>query len=152
MARTGARMIATLFVILLLAGLGYGLYQVGVNVGMNVAVQTAIDSGQPVTIVTGGYGHHGGGIGFFGIIFWIIAFFLIIGLIRAAFGWGRGGRGDWGHRSWGHSGYGAGPGMGAFGPRGEQVAEWHRELHRREESGEASHSPSGSASADRPIG
>ena len=151
MARTGARLVATVFVILLLAGLGFGLYQVGVNVGMNVAVQTAIDSGQPVTVVTGAYGGHGG-FGFFGFIFWIIAFFLVIGLIRAAFGWGRGGRGDWGHRSWGHSGYGRGPGMGAFGPRGEQVAEWHRELHRREQSGDATDSATGSASTDRPNG
>jgi len=75
---------------------------------------------------------HGGGFGFgiFGIIFWIIGFFLIIGLIRAVFGWGRGGRG--GHSGWGKSyGYGR---AGWYG--GDRVEELHRELHRREGAGD----------------
>ena len=52
-----------------------------------------------------GWGHWGGGgFGFFGFFFAILAFFLIIGLIRAASGWGRWGRrrrgpGGWGSRA-----------------------------------------------------
>jgi hypothetical protein len=150
------RVLATLFVVLLLVGIGYGLYQVGVNVGVNVAVQTATQGGQPVTVVPYNYGH--GGIGFFGILFWIIAFFVIIGLLRAAFGWGRGGRdGHWRHKSWGGPGYGSAPGgfeRGGFGPdafgwRGEQISEWHRELHRREEPGSAGPTTDGESTERR---
>lgn len=120
------RAVAIVVLVAIAAGLGVAAYNVGVNVGLNLAVE----SGQPVPVVPYAYGPYGhGGFGFFGIIFWILGFFLVIGLIRAAFGMGRGGRGGWGR--WG------GP-MGPGGPGGfggsDRVAEWHRELHRREES------------------
>ncbi len=143
--RGGMRVVATVLVVLVLAGLGFGLYQVGLNVGMNTAVQTAINSGQPVTVVTGPYGGWHGGLGFFGFIFWIIALFVIIGLIRAAFGWGRGG-----HR--GRSGFERRMGPGGFGGRGDHIAEWHRELHRRETTSESGAGSPDVTSAGRPNG
>jgi len=106
---------------------------VGANAGFNVAVQQAAQGGQPVPMVPYAYGPYWhGGIGLFGIFFWIIGFFLLIGLIRAVLGFGRGGR-----RVLNRSGHGPGgyPGWG-YGGRGEGIADWHRELHRREESGE----------------
>ncbi len=125
------RGVAVLLLIAVAAALGVAAYNIGVNVGLNVAQQVAIQDGQPVPIAPYGYGPYWhGGFGFFGIIFWILGFFLIVGLIRAAFGMGRGGRGGWGR--WGGP---MGPGgPGGFGG-GDRVAEWHRELHRREETG-----------------
>jgi hypothetical protein len=57
------------------------------------------------------------GFGFFGIFFWILGFFLIFALLRAAFGWGNGGP--------------RGPG-GWSGGRRERLEELHRELHRND--------------------
>jgi hypothetical protein len=46
--------------------------------------------------------------------------FLVIGLVRAAFGWGR------------HGGPGGHGGRGGWGGRREMLEEMHRELHRRD--------------------
>ena len=128
------RSVAFVLLIIVLAAVGVSVYNAGVAEGVNQAVQQAVQNGQPVPVVPYPYGPywHGGGIGFFGILFWIIGFFLIIGLIRAAFGFGR-----WGHRGWNKPGDGPSSYSGwGYGRRGEAVADWHRELHRREESGE----------------
>jgi len=118
------RLLAILIVVGVAIGLGTAAYNAGVTAGISEAAQSAA-SGAPVTVVPYGYGpywHGPWGFGFFGIIFWIFGIFLIFGLLRALFGWGRwSGRGP--GRSWGPRG----------GGRREMVEEWHRELHRREE-------------------
>ena len=126
------RTVATVVLLVVLAAIGVGLYNAGVSAGVGQQLQQVVQDGQVVTVAPYGYGPHYGGWGFgfgiFGIIFTILGIFLIIGLIRAAFGWGRGGPGGW---SKGGHWYG----RGAYGS--DRVADWHRELHRREESGEA---------------
>lgn len=126
-------MFAFVLLLVVVAGVGVGLYNAGVSAGISQQLQQAVQEGQPVTVAPYPYGPywHGGwgfGFGIFGILFWILGIFLIIGLIRAAFGWGRGGPGGWdkGGHAYGRGWYG-----------GDRVAEWHRELHRREDSGEA---------------
>ncbi|MEX2546351.1 MAG: hypothetical protein WD830_01020 [Chloroflexota bacterium] len=132
------RPVAFVFLLVVLGAIGVAVYDAGVAAGINQAVQQAVVNGQPVPVVPYAYGPHWhGGLGFFGIFFWIIGFFLIVGLIRAAFGLGRWGRGGWdksGHGPGGRGGWGYG-GRG-YGGRGEAVADWHRELHRRDESTE----------------
>jgi hypothetical protein len=108
-----------------LAGVGVSLYNAGVSAGLSQQLQQVVQDGQPVTVAPYPYGPywHGGwgfGFGIFGILFWILGIFLIIGLSGGPGGWGK-------HRH----GYGG----GWYGR--DQVADWHRELHRREESGEA---------------
>ncbi len=116
------RVLAALLLVAVAIGIGTTVYNTGVSAGLAEAAQQAAASGDPVPVNPYGYGYgapylhgpFGGGFGFFGIIFWILGVFLIIGLVRAAFG-----RGRWG---------GPGGGRGRHG-MGE---EWHRELHRRE--------------------
>lgn len=132
------RALAVVLLLAVLAGIGVSVYNAGLAAGFNHAVQQAIQNGQPVPVIPYGYGPYGhGGIGFLGIFLFIIGIFLVFGLIRAAFGMGRGGRGGWG--KWGH--YPGGP-RGPGGPGGsygggDRISEWHRELHRREEAGES---------------
>ena len=92
---------------------------------INTETGSAVASGAPAVYYPGPYVGHpwgwGGGFGFFGIFFWILGIFLIFGLIRAAFGfgrWGHGGR-DWGNH-YGPGGYG--------GPR-RHLEDWHRQAH-----------------------
>ncbi|MGH2455310.1 MAG: hypothetical protein ACRDHD_03535 [Candidatus Limnocylindria bacterium] len=118
------RVILALALVAVAVGIGAGIYNAGISTGLTEAALQAAASGEAVPVVPAyghGYGYgpywHGPwGFGFFGIIFWILGAFLIIGLLRAAFGWGR----------WG------GPGHGGRGGRREMVEEWHRELHRRD--------------------
>ena len=120
------RVLAVLLLVGVAIGIGVSVYNAGVTAGLSEAAQQAAASGQPISLPYYGYapyvhGPWGFGFGFFGIFFWILGVFLIIGLLRAAFGWGR-----WSGR---------GPG-GGWGPRGgngrrEMVEEWHREMHRR---------------------
>lgn len=123
------RVVAALLLVGLLVGIGFGVYNAGVSQGLAQNV-TAVASGAPG--IAYGYDpgfvgpHWGWGFGFFGIFFWILGIFLIFGLVRLAFGWGRGGRsGRWG------GGYGPGgwlhPGQGD--PRQEMLQEWHRQAH-----------------------
>lgn len=120
------RLLAALILVAVAIGLGTAAYNAGVTAGLSEAAQSAA-SGAPVTVVPYGYGpywHGPWGFGFFGIIFWIFGIFLVFGLLRAIFGWGR----------W------SGRGPGGWGPRGgrrEMVEEWHRELHRQDEGGGA---------------
>ena len=121
--------LGVILLVALVAGIGFSAYNAGVNEGVAEAARAAQAAGDDPAIVFPpyaggpyGYGYgwgHGGGFGFFGILFWILGFFLIFGLIRAAFGWGR----------W--SGGGRGP--GGWHAREERIAEMHRDLHRRDE-------------------
>jgi hypothetical protein len=104
-------------ILILAAVVGIVGYQIGVT--QNIAAQLPAASGAPVAYY--GYPYHWGfgfGFGIFGFFFWILAIFLFFGLLRAAFGGGRG----WGHRY----GYGRGP----WGEEGRtRIEELHRELH-----------------------
>ena len=131
------RIIAFLLLVGLLAVVGTTIYNAGVTAGIAADIGSAIASGDPVPIgVYGPYVGHpwgygwGWGGGFLGILFGIFFLFLIFGLLRAAFGWGRWGGG---HRGWGgHKGYSWDHHRG---PR-EYFDEWHREQH-----GEAPEAP-----------
>ena len=123
--RTILGVLAVIALVGLVAVIGTSVYNAGVSQGIAEAANAAAASGDPVVVyppyVGGhyGYGNGGWGFGFFGIFFWILGFFLIFGLLRAAFGWGR----------WG----GGGPGRGGWESRQERISELHRELHRRED-------------------
>ena len=144
---TAIRVLAVLVLVGLLAGIGFSVYNAGVDQGLAQNV-TAAASGAPAVAYgyPGYYGHWGFGFGFFGIFFWILGIFLIFALLRAAFGWGRWGRGRWGY---GHGGYGYGPGGFKSGhhddPRRSMLDEWHREAHGSGES-----APSGSGGSGGP--
>jgi hypothetical protein len=121
-ARTIFRVLAVLVLVAVAIGIGAAVYNAGVTAGLAAAPQ-ALPSGEalPVSPYWYGYGGpyvHGWGFGIFGIFFWILGIFLIIGLVRFAVGGGhRGGRGGWGDRR-------------------ARIEEWHQELHRREAGGD----------------
>ena len=100
--------------ILLFGGVAGVAYEAGLAAaGAGAAAAGAAPAAYPY------YWHPGFfGFGFFGFLFPLLFLFLIFGLARAAFGWGR----------WGGHGYGR-----YGGPR--MIDEWHRELHEREKSG-----------------
>jgi len=117
------RVLAALLLVAVVVGLGTAIYNQGVTTGLAEAAREAAASGDPVPVNPYAYGWGGpyaggpwgwGFGGFFGLLFGIFMIFLVIGLIRAAFGGWRGGGPD------------------GWGRRHERVAEWHRELHRRE--------------------
>jgi hypothetical protein len=114
-----------LVVIVVLAGIGVGIYDAGVQQGI---AQTASVPAGTLPYAAYGYGFHGG-FGFLGLLFPLFFLFLIFGIARMAF---RGGRGGWGHgygRGYGKWGPGpGGPGMGGS-DRETWVADWHRRLH-----------------------
>ena len=121
---TFLRVTLVVLAVLAVIGIGAGVYQAGLSQGFAEAARQAAENGdQVVRPEYLGYGWHGygfgHGVGFFGIIFWILGILLIIGLVRAAFGWGR----------WGGPG---GPGGWGPGGRREHFEEIHREMHRRE--------------------
>ena len=123
------RFIVFLLAVAIAVGIGAAVYNAGVTAGLAEAAQQAAASGDPVVVNPAyGYGYgpywhgpFGPGFGFFGIFFLIIGFFLVLGLARAAFGWGR----------W-NGPRGPGSGSGGWGGRSERIEELHRELHRRE--------------------
>jgi hypothetical protein len=128
--RSIARILLAIVLIGAAIGIGVTSYNAGVTAGL-------VQSGQAVVVPGGvpvapggayvGYGYgwgYGHGFGFFGFLGGLLFLFLIIGLVRAAFGGGH-------RRGWG------GPG----GPRGwsgdwrrdaweERVKETHDALHR----------------------
>ena len=123
------RVVAVIVFVALLAGIGVSVYNAGVNEGLTQAAIAAQAAGDDPAVVIPpyagpygyGWGHWGGGgFGFFGFLFVILGFFLFFGLLRAAFGWGR----------WNGGGRG-GPG-GWGGGREERIADYHRELHKRD--------------------
>ena len=132
------RALAAIVLVAILIGIGVGVYNAGVSEGVAEAARAAQAAGEdPATVYPPylggphGYGYGwGGGFGFFGILFWILGFFLIFALLRAAFGWGR----------WG----GGGRGLGGWQSRDERIAEMHRDLHRRDESSTSPSSPGSS--------
>ena len=132
-----------LVVVIVLAGIGVGIYDAGVQQGI---AQTASVPAGTVPYAAYGYGFHGG-FGFLGLLFPLFFLFLIFGIARAAF---RGGRGGWGH-GYGH-GYGKwGPGGPTGGSDREAwVAEMHRRLH--EESGSTPPAGSGPNGGSGPAG
>lgn len=116
--RTILQVLAVIAMVALVAAIGTTVYNTGVSQGLAEAANAAAASGEAAPVVYApyvgdryGWGH-GGGFGFFGILFWILGFFLIFALVRAAFGWGR-----WGGR-------GGGP--------GHRFDEIHRQMHERE--------------------
>jgi hypothetical protein len=120
--------LAVIVLLAVMAGIGIGAYNAGINEGIAEAARAAQAAGENPAVVYPpyvggpwgyGYGHGGWGGGFFGFLLFILGFFLIIGLIRAAFG-----RGRWG---------GGGHGHGGWDSRRERMEELHRELHKRDE-------------------
>lgn len=135
------RFLAFLLAVVIAVGIGAALYNAGVTAGLAEAAQQTATSGEPAAAPHawgwGGpywHGPFGFGFGIFGLLFWILGIFLVVGLIRAAFGWGR----------WrGPGGPGPGPGSGpGWGDRHDRAEEWHRALHRRE-SGDEPRQPAG---------
>jgi hypothetical protein len=113
-------------VVLVLAGIGIGIYNAGVSQG--IAQAATLPEGTTVVAPVGygyGWGHPGFfGFGFLWILFPIFFFLLLFGLARAAFGGGR----RWGGPGWG-------PGPGGYGSNGwheereRRMAEYHQRLH-----------------------
>ena len=139
--RTFLNLVLGGLVVVVLVGIGVGVYNAGVSAGL--ATTVAAPSGAPVAYYPGPYVWHGWGWGpgwgFFGIFFWILGIFLIFALLRAIFGWGRwSGRG---YRDWNHGANGHG------GPEG-RFEEWHRRLHEGEASGGGG--PAGGTSPGQP--
>ncbi|MDP9271169.1 MAG: hypothetical protein M3P14_09415 [Chloroflexota bacterium] len=133
---TAFRVIAALLLVGVLVGIGAGVYNAGVSQGLAQNV-TAVASGAPAAAYGYYYPgfvgpHWGWGFGFFGIFFWILGIFLIFGLLRAAFGWGRGGRH---YGRWGGYGPGGWKGPGTGDPRREMLDEWHRGAHGEADAG-----------------
>lgn len=119
------RLVAFVLALAIAVGIGAALYNAGVSAGFAEAAQQAAASGDPAVAPPAWgwgapywHGPFGYGFGFFGFLFWILGIVLVIGLVRAAFGWGR----------W----RGPGPGPGGWGERSSRAEEWHRDLHRRE--------------------
>jgi hypothetical protein len=114
-------------VVLVLAGIGIGIYNAGVSQGIAQAATLPEGSTVVTTVPYGygyGYGWHGGffGFGFLWILFPIFFFLLLFGLARAAFGGGR----RWGGPGWGPGGHGP---NGWHDERERRIAEYHQRLH-----------------------
>jgi hypothetical protein len=121
------RTIAGFLLALLLVGgaaaIGITAYNAGVTQGLVESGQVVVAPGQAVGPYVGGYAGWGPGFGFFGFLGVLLFIFLVFGLIRAAFGGGRG-RGGWG------PGWGGPNGRHGRGAWDERVREIHDELHR----------------------
>jgi hypothetical protein len=112
------RALALIALLVILVGGGIALYNAGIDQGVaQHAAQVATGSGQTVTVVPAyGYGYgwgHGWGFFPFGFVFSILGFFLILALLRGAFGRGRG----WSVHH------------GAWGDRRQMLDDWHRSAH-----------------------
>jgi hypothetical protein len=135
-------------------------YQVGVQTAVTTVAATAPEGTVVTPVVPGavpgygygygygpGWGWHGGP-GIFGILFGIFLIFLFIGLLRAAFGAGRGWGGPGGRGGWG--GPGRRGGWGDHEHNGEQP--WERQARELHDSWHRDHpgSSGGPSSTDRP--
>ena len=89
---TFARVLAALVLIGLMVAIGVGVYNAGVTRRPCPDREPPSRPARRSSYYRAVLGHPGagGGFGFFGIFFWILGIFLIFGLLRAAFGWGRG--------------------------------------------------------------
>lgn len=123
--RTLFRVLAVLVIAALALGIAGVVYNFGVNVGMSVA-QGAAPGTVPPGWASYPYVHAPFG-GIFGLLFGVLVVFLVFGLVRAAFGAGRWG-GPGRPAMWSGTG-----GPGYWGDRESRIAEWHRELHRRDD-------------------
>lgn len=136
------RFLAFLLAIGLLVAVGVGIYNAGVSAGLGSEAGVPPYVGQPW-----GWGWLGGIFGFiFGLFFLFLFFGLIFGLLRAAFGWGHGGR----HHGWGeyrHSRYGPDQHLG----RRDYFEEWHRELHGEGQAPETPDAPPGGSQGNPPA-
>jgi hypothetical protein len=122
--RRGFGIAALVLVILAGVAIGVGAYHAGVTHGL----AEAATGGQIVRVVGPGYGY---GYGFFpfGIFLFPLFFFLVFGLMRAAF-WGR----RWGGHDHPHKGH------GPWGEGQNRFEEMHKRLH---EQASADHPSSG---------
>ena len=97
--RTILNLVLGALVVLVLAGIGIGIYNAGVSQG--IAQAATLPEGTTVVAPVGygyGYGHPGFfGFGFLWILFPIFFILLFVGIARAAFGGGR----RWGGPGWG---------------------------------------------------
>jgi hypothetical protein len=144
--RTIAQIILAVVVVAGIAFFGIGAYNAGVTQGLaqggNVVVNPGAYIGGPY-VGGWGYGWHGG-FSFFGFLGTLFFIFLLFGLLRAAFGRGRG----WGPGRWGGPG---GPGgWDRHDPRGWEgrAKEIHDEWHRTHDQGGSSNT-GGSATSGR---
>ena len=130
------RVMAALLAIAIIVGIGTTVYNAGVSAGLAEAGRTVAESAENADTVLVPYGYGGGaywngpmGPGFIGPVFGVIVLafvtFLVFGLLRAAFGVGRGG---------GPRGPG-GPGSRGGGRRATFEA-MHRDLHRGDVAGD----------------
>jgi hypothetical protein len=106
--RTILNIVLGALIVLVLAGIGIGIYNAGVSQG--IAQAATLPEGTTIVAPVGygyGYGHPGFfGFGFLWILFPIFFLFLLFGLARAAFGGGRRWGGGWGPGGHGPNGYG----------------------------------------------
>ena len=129
-----------LLVVVILAGIGVGIYNAGLQQGIAQSVDLPAGA---VPYYAYGDGYRGFGGGIFGLIIPILFLFLLFGLARAAFSGRRHG--------WGHHGYGHGPGKWGPGPwmggqdRDQWIADWHRRLHEAEGVSPGGSAPGGPA-------
>ena len=149
----GRSVAALLLVIFLAIGgvvLGVSAYNAGVTAGL---AQNLAQTGSDVVVTPGyatapyvGWGWGNPGFGFFGFFFGLLFLFLIFGLIRAAFGMGRG----WGRGGWGPGGPGRYDGRHGYDAWNDRVREVHDELHRTGTTGGAGgQTPAGDTSGPR---
>jgi len=143
--RTFGSILWGLVVVVVLAGIGVGVYNAGLQQG--IAQSANLPAG---AVPYYAYGWHGWDGGIFGLLFPILFLFILFGIARAAFGhrrgWGRGygpGYGKWGY---GPGGWGMGPGN----DREQWVAEMHRRLHEAE--GASPNASPGSGTSTGPSG
>jgi hypothetical protein len=148
--RSVARLVLALVVIAGVAFLGVGAYNAGVAQGLAQSGQVVVTpGGYPVGPYIGGYGWgHGLGFGFFGFLGTLFFIFLLIALLRAAFGSGR--RGWGGPGRWGGPGGWGGPGERARDHWESRVRDIHDDLHRAADNRGASGTPA--SAGDRPTG
>ena len=98
-------------------------YQAGLSTAVTTVVQNPAHGTTGTVVVPGGYGFGyghgwGPGFGFLGFLGTFLFIILIVGLLRAVFGVGRG-RHGWG-----------GPGSGPWVSHGhERFEDWHRDAH-----------------------
>lgn len=110
----------TILVLILALGVGLVGYQIGIS--QTIATQVPVGAA-PVAYY--GYPYHFG-FGFLGFLFPLFFLFLIFGLMRAAFGGGRG---------WSRGGHGYGYMGGGWGDGRQRIEALHRELHGEKPSG-----------------
>ena len=122
--RTILNLVLGALIVLVLAGIGIGIYNAGVSQGIAQAATLPEGTTVVAPVAYGyGYGHPGFfGFGFLWILFPIFFFLLLFGLARAAFGGGR----RWGGPGWGPGGYGR---DGWHEERERRMAEYHQRLH-----------------------